>query len=191
MSIFPLGFNFFLARCKRESNFLLLKILCKLKTKFQQQVSSNPHTQIPAAIDRLFLHRGETNVTMKSMKAVRERMARGMQAVREGYGGRSPNKKWVGAQLGLDVQVAANKGVHVTNVLHSSPAALSGFILVFPFGSICHCLLFRLLLTDFCTGCIAIGDIICSIDARPVSSETSTYNPMMACSMATPVIMCR
>ncbi len=80
------------------------------------------------------------------MKAMRARMAKGMTAVRERVAGKSKDV-WLGAPVGLDAAVSASKGVHVTRVRHASPAALSG--------------------------CIAVGDVICAIDAQPMGADTS------------------
>lgn len=70
----------------------------------------------------------------------------GCAQMRESYSGKDKDT-WLGASVGLDLAVCTGKGVHVTRVLHASPAALSG--------------------------CIAVGDIIRSIDAQPVGADTS------------------
>ena len=59
----------------------------------------------------------------------------------------TPQKKpLLGASVGLDLAVSSRRGVHVTRIVHSSPAALSGSL--------------------------ALGDVIVSIDAKPVNDET-------------------
>jgi len=82
---------------------------------------------------------------MKRMKDIRDRISKAASSVRDRVGIKA--RRSVGASVGLDVAISASKGVHVTKVVHSSPAALSG--------------------------CIAIGDMITSIDVKPVSSETT------------------
>jgi hypothetical protein len=88
------------------------------------------------------------------MKAMRARMAKGMTAVRERVAGKSTEDVWLGAAVGLDAAVSASKGVHVTRVRHASPAALSG--------------------------CIAVGDVICAIDAQSVGADTSAEEVLAA-----------
>ena len=80
------------------------------------------------------------------MKALRERMAKAASSAANTVRGVRPKKELLGASVGIDLEFSAGR-VRISKVLHSSPAALSG--------------------------CIAVGDVIISIDAKEVSLGTS------------------